>query len=183
MSDHNNETKQASNAQDKFPSLHALSCPKCGKNDFKVLGTKGAKGAAVGIGMAFGAIGNLVASATSKDNYELKPVQYKCKACGKKFDSYPSEAAPEEILDKPCTINFNRLSCFTGMAVAQNVWLNGIKVGSVNNGKSITFQTFTKHNTVFVTDQYGVVIKEDHKFEAQSGDTVELNFKRKFVKK
>ena len=168
-------------AQTNYPSLHKLTCPKCGQKDLKVLGTKGAKGASIGVGMAFGAIGNLVASSLSKDEAAVQPVQYQCKACKNKFDSLPLNAEPDEILEQPCTINFNRLSSFVGMAVTQGVWLNGVKVGSIDNGKSMTFQTFTKHNTVYVTDQYGVVIKDDFKFEAQSGGTQDINFKRKFV--
>lgn len=164
-----------------YPSLYKLTCPKCGQNNLKVLGTKGAKGASVGIGMAFGAVGNLVASSMSKDEAAVQPVKYQCLACKNKFDSLPLNAEPDEILDQPCNINFTRLSSFVGMAVVQGVWLNGVKVGTVGNGKSISFPTFTKHNTVFVTDQYGVVINGDYKFEAQSGGTQELKFKRKFV--
>ena len=166
--------------QKNVPSVYTLVCPKCGKNDFKILGTKGSKGAALGIGMAFGAIGNMVANSVSKKDITLQPVQYKCKSCGNKFESLPMVAGADEILDEPCTVNFKRLSSFAGMAVAQHVWLNGVKVGPVSNGKTITFKTFTKHNTVFVTDQYGVAFKGDYKFEAQNGGSVDINFKRKF---
>lgn len=163
-----------------FPSTNEIVCPKCNKNDLKILGTKGSKGAAVGVGMAFGAVGNLVASSMSKNDFTLQPIKYKCNSCGNKFESLPFNAKQEEILDEPCTVNFTRLSSFAGMAVAQNVWLNGVKVGSVGNGKSITFQTFLRYNTVFVTDQYGVAFKGDYKFEAQSGGTEDIRFKRKF---
>lgn len=175
------KNQSADGAQINYPSLYRLTCPKCGQNDLKVLGTKGAKGASVGIGMAFGAVGNLVASSMSKDEATLQPVQYQCKSCKNKFDSLPFNAELDEILDQPCTINFTRLSSFVGMAVVQGVWLNGVKIGTISNGKSMTFQTFTKHNTVYVTDQYGVVINGDYKFEAQSGGTQEIRFKRKFV--
>lgn len=171
----------ADTTQRNFPSLHKLTCPKCGKNDLKVLGTKGSKGASIGIGMAFGAIGNIIASSASKDEASLQPIQYQCKSCRNKFDSLPLNAVPDEILSEPCTITFTRLSSFVGMAVLQGVWLNGVKVGSIENGKTMTFQTFTKHNTIFVTDQYGVVINEAYSFEAQSGGQQNVNFKRKFV--
>ena len=163
-----------------IPSTHALVCPKCQKSNLKILGTKGSKGAAIGIGVAFGAIGNLVANSGSKDDFSLKPIQYKCTACGNKFESFPLAAAPEEILETPCTVSFKRLSSFVGIAVAQNVWLNGVKVASVGNGKTVTFETSVKHNTVFVTDQYGVAFKGDYKFEAESGGSEEIRFKRKF---
>ena len=166
--------------QEFFPSVHELVCPKCANNDLKILGTKGAKGKSLGIGMAFGAIGNLVANSMSKDDYTLQPVKYKCKACGKKFESIPLNAKSEEILDTPCTIHFTRLSCFAGMAVSQSVYLNGVKVASVGNGKSVEFQTFVKNNTIFVTDHNGVAFKGCYKFKAQSGGTEEIRFKKKF---
>ena len=171
----------ANTAQKNFPSLHNLTCPKCGKNDFKVLGTKGAKGASIGVGMAFGALGNLIASSASRDEVSLQPIKYQCRSCKNKFDSLPCNAAPDEILSQPCVITFTRLSSFVGMAVLQSVWLNGVKVGSIGNGKTMTFQTFTKYNTIFITDQYGVVIKDAYHFEAQSGGQQKINFKRKFV--
>lgn len=176
-----NQNVQPQNAaQINVPSTHELVCPHCKSGDLKILGTKGAKGAAMGIGMAFGAIGNLVANSVSKDDYTVQPVKYKCNSCGKKFDSLPLNAKPEELLEQPCTVTFTRLSSFVGMAVSQNVWLNGVKVGPIGNGKTITFQTCVKHNTVFVTDQYGVAFKGDYKFEAQSGGTEEIRFKKKF---
>ncbi len=168
------------NMQENFPSVYELACPKCADKDLKILGTKGSKGKALGIGMAFGAVGNLVASSMSKDDYTLQPVKYKCKACGKKFDALPLSAKPEELLDAPCTIHFTRLSCFAGMAVSQSVYLNGVKVASVGNGKSVEFQTFVKNNTIFVTDHNGVAFKGRYKFEAQSGGTEEIRFKKKF---
>lgn len=163
-----------------FPSLFGLVCPKCQKDSLKILGTKGAKGKAAGIGMAFGAVGNLVASSMSKNDFTLQPVQYQCNACKGKFETLPLVAGPEEALETPCTVHFTRLSSFVGMAVNQDVWINGVKVATVGNGKSVTFQTSVRHNVIFVTDQYGVAFKGDYKFEAQSGGTVEVRFKRKF---
>lgn len=167
--------------QINFPSIFGLSCPKCKAYDLKIKGIKGSLGAEIGIGIAFGAIGNLVQNSTSKKDFDVQPIQYKCKSCGKKFESFPVIANVAEVLDVPCTIIFTRLSSFYGMAVAQHVWLNGVKVGLVGNNKTITFQTFIKYNTIFVTDQYGMAFKGDFKFEAQSGGSVDVRFKRKFV--
>ena len=176
-----NPEAQENSAQPNVPSIYGLACPKCQNGDLKIVGTKGSKGAAIGMGLALGAVGNLIANASNKDDFSLRPIQYKCKSCGNKFESLPLVAKPEEILEKPCTVNFHRLSRFAGMAVSQDVWLNGVKVGTVKNGQSITFETVTKHNTVFVTDQYGVAFKGDRKFEAQSGGTEEIRFKGKFL--
>lgn len=167
--------------QINVPSLYALTCPQCHGNSLRVMGIKGSRSTAIGIGAAFGAIGNLVVDAKNRDDYTLHPIEYKCNSCGNKFESLPFVAKPEELLDMPCTIHFERLSSFVGMAVAQNVWLNGVKVGSVGNGKVITFQTAIKYNTIFVTDQYGVAFKGDYKFEAPSGGNVVVRFKNKFV--
>ncbi len=176
------DNQQNTNAtQQDYPSMRKVVCPKCGQNDLKILGTSGSKGAAIGIGMAFGAVGNLVASSMSKSDLSVQPIKYQCRGCKNKFETMPLKAEPDEILSAPCTITFKRLSRFTGMAVAQSVWLNGVKVGTVGNGKTITFQTLTKYNTVFVTDAYGVAFKGDHKFEAQSGGTEEIRFKGKFI--
>lgn len=176
-----NAETQDNGVQTNVPSIHAMVCPKCQKGDLKILGTKGSKGAAIGMGLALGAVGNLIANASNKGDFSLRPIQYKCNSCGNKFESLPFVAKPEEILEKPCTVTFRRLSRFVGMAVSQDVWLNGVKVGSVKNGQSITFDTVTRHNTVFVTDQYGVAFKGDRKFEAQSGGTEEIRFKGKFL--
>ncbi len=174
-------SNEQNTAQGNYPSVADLACPKCQrKNDFKVIGTKGAKGKSIGISMAFGAIGNLVANSMSKDDFSLQPVKYQCNGCKKKFESLPLTAKPEEILESPCTIHFTRLSSFVGMAVSQNVYLNGVKVGSVKNGKSIDFQTFVKDNTIFVTDHNGVAFKGCYKFNAQNGQVVEINFNKKF---
>ncbi|MCD7948616.1 MAG: hypothetical protein LUG13_10130 [Oscillospiraceae bacterium] len=174
-----NQMEQETNAV-QAPSLYNLNCPNCGSNDFSIIGSKGAKGKSVGVSMAFGSVGALVTNAITKDSTSIEPLSCKCKSCKKKFDSLPMVAPPEEILSAPCKITFTRKSAFTGMAVSQMVWLNGIKVGSVGNGKTIEFQTINKHNTLFVTDQFGVALPGDYKFEACPGGTVTVDFKRKF---
>lgn len=163
--------------ENRHYSLHGHVCPKCNKSDLKILGP-GNKGTAVGISLIFGAIGNLAANVRNKNDFSFSPTRYKCNTCGNKFELLPSVASPEEILKTPCSISFRRLSHIVGMAVAQNVWLNGVKVASVGNGETITFKTFVKHNTVFVTDHYGIAFKEAYKFDAESGECVEISFKR-----
>lgn len=173
-----NQTMEQTNTVNA-PSLHNLACPKCNASDFKVVGAKGSMGKTLGAS-AFGAIGFLVADSMSKNDYTYEPLNYKCNSCGKKFESLPLLAQPDEILSAPCKISFKRLSSFVGMAVSQNIWLNGIKVGPVGNGKTVEFETMTKHNILFVTDQMGVAFKGHYSFEAQPGGTVEVQFKRKF---
>lgn len=164
-----------------IPSTHELICPKCQQADLRILGTKGSMGKAIATSLFFGAIGNVVADSNSKGDFSWKAIHYKCNVCGNKFEAAPHNAEPEEILEEPCRINFTRLSRFAGMAVSQNVWLNGVKVASVGNGKTVSFNTSVKHNTVFVTDQYGVAFKGDYKFEAESGGEKEIRFKGKFL--
>jgi hypothetical protein len=94
----------------------------------------------------------------------------------------PLEAGPDEYLSAPCTINFERVSSFVGMAVAQFVYLNGIKLGSVKNGQAISFQTAVRYNTVYVTDHAGVAFKDGvTRFEAQANGAINLRFNRRFV--
>lgn len=161
------------------PSVKNLQCPHCNGTEFKILGTKGSTGKAVGA-FLFGAIGNLVQSSESKNDYELRPIRYKCLSCNQKFESVPFEAAEDELLDEPCTVVLHRLSSLVGMAVLQQVFLNGVKVGTVKNNKELSFQTYTKHNVIFVTDHSGIAF-DSYTFTAESGRMKTLKFKRKFV--
>lgn len=166
--------------QVQLPSLYYLKCPHCGGGEFRILGKKGAMGKSIGMGLAFGAVGALVANSMEKTNYDFEPINYKCNACSKKFESMPLVAQQNEILPQPAVVAFKRASSFVGMAVTQFVWLNGVKIAAVKNGQAIEFPVFTQYNTIFVTDQFGVAFKGDYKFEAQPGGRVEVKFNRKF---
>lgn len=161
-------------------SMNQIACPNCHSRELNILGLKGAMAKELGLGWMFGFVANLSMDSKSKNDFSLKPVLCKCNRCGNKFEAYPSPAQPEEILEAPCVIRFTRLSAFPGMAVSCGVWLNGIKVATVDNGKTVTFETSVRHNVIFVTDQYGVAFKGDYRFEAESGGAVEFRFKRKF---
>ena len=119
--------------------------------------------------------------AQSKGDFELKPVKYQCLGCKHKIESDPLVATEEEILLEPCEITFHRLKSAVGMAVTQQVYLNGIKIANVKNGEDIVFRTHTKHNTIFVTDQAGIAFPGAYTFEAEPGGKVDVQFKRKFV--
>ena len=67
------------------------------------------------------------------------------------------------------------------MAVSQQVYLNGVKIGNVKNGQDLAFQTFTKNNTVFVTDQAGIAFPGSYSFVAEPGGSEDIQFKRKFL--
>ena len=171
---------QPPSAAPVLPSLYALKCPKCGGQDLLPLGEKGAAAAAFGKQFAFGAIGNLVASSNAQKDAVTSPIQYKCKKCNNKFVSPPLQAGPDEMLSAPCTVNFTRLSSFVGMAIVHVVYLNGVKVSPVKNGKTVTFPTYLKYNTIFVTDPHGVAFRDIYRFEAQPGGVVNVKFNRKF---
>ena len=162
-------------------TLKGLKCPRCGSEHLTVTGKKGALGASIATGAAFGAIGNLVAARQANANTATEPLQYKCQNCANKFESLPAVAPPEDVLDTPCTITFTRLGSFVGMAVPQFVHNNGVNLGSVKNGKSIAFTTNNRYNVLFVTDQFGVAFKSEYRFEAQPGSSVSVRFKRKFL--
>lgn len=172
------------NTKIQYPTFVGLECPKCGNTEFKINGTKnstmtGIKNAS---NVAFlGALGNIVTSASSEKDFDLRETKFQCSKCKNKFDSLPNAANTDEILEKPCTVTFKRLSSLIGGAVTQQVFLNGVKVGSVKNGDEIKFNTYTKNNVVFVTDHNGNAFKGDFKFTAESGGHQEIKFKRKFV--
>ena len=167
-------------ADNQYPSVNGLKCPQCGKTEFRIMGTKGSM-AKAGVAVAFGAIANMALDSQSKKDFEIKPVKYQCLGCKTKFEAEPLVAPEEDVLAEPCKIVFHRLKSAVGMAVTQQVYLNGVKIGNVKNGEDMEFQTFTKHNTVFVTDQAGIAFPGAYSFEAQPGGTVDINFKRKFV--
>lgn len=163
---------------EQIRSMHEVTCPNCHSREFKILGLKGAMAKELGLGWLFGPIAHLVVNSESKQDYSLKPIGCKCKICRNKFEIHPPIAKPDEILDNPCVISFTRQSSFVGMAVSYGVWLNGVKVGTIDNGKTITFETSVRHNVVFVTDMYGVAFKDDYRFDAESGGAMEFQFKR-----
>ncbi len=167
-------------AENNYPSVKDMTCPQCGKNEFKILGTKGSL-AKAGVTVAFGAIANMALDSQSKKDFELKPVRYQCLTCKNKFEAEPLVAPEEELLEEPCKITLHRLKSPVGMAVTQQVYLNGVKIGNVKNGEDLTFQTFTKHNTVFVTDQAGIAFPGSYTFIAEPGGTEDIQFKRKFL--
>lgn len=161
------------------PTFVGIACPKCGSTNFEIKGT-GSAAASVGKQLLFGGIGNMVSSSKTKDDFELKPVKCKCKDCKENFESLPNEASEDEILEKPCKITFKRLSSFVGGALRQQVFLNGLKVGTVKNGSEITFETNTKTNVLFVTDVHGVAFKDRYDFIAENGGEEHVKFKKKF---
>ena len=165
----------------QIATLKGLRCPQCGSEQLRVTGVKGALGTSLATGIAFGAIGNLVAGKNAAANTVTEPLQYKCNSCGNKFESLPLCAPPEEILSTPCSITFTRERSFVGSAVPQIVYLNGVKLGAVNNGASLTFPTGNRFNTLFVTDQYGVAFDSVYRFEALPGGMVSARFMRKFL--
>ena len=167
-------------SENNYPSVKDMTCPQCGKNEFKILGTKGSL-AKAGVTVAFGAIANMALDSQSKKDFELKPVRYQCLGCKNKFEAEPLVAPEDDLLEEPCRITLHRLKSAVGMAVTQQVYLNGVKMGNVKNGEDITFQTFTKHNTVFVTDQAGIAFPGSHSFIAEPGGTEDIQFKRKFL--
>ena len=167
-------------ADTNYPSVLGMKCPKCGATEFKILGTKGSL-AKAGVAVAFGAIANMALDSQSKGDFELKPVRYQCASCKHKFEAEPAVAPEEELLMEPCKVVFHRLKSAVGMAVTQQVYLNGVKIGNVKNGEDLAFQTFTKHNTVFATDQAGIAFPGSFEFEAEPGGTVDIQFKRKFL--
>ena len=132
--------------------------------------------------MVGGAAANLIASksASKNGNQDVTPLSYACNECKHKFQSLPLEAPEEDVLSEPCTINFTRLKSMVGAIVVQTVYLNGVNCGPIKNGKTLTLQTSSRWNTMFVLDQYGVAFPSVYHFEATPGGIVDVKFQRKF---
>lgn len=164
-------------------SLKDLRYPTCGSDDILPIGKKGAAGGEIAAVFFGGTIANIaVSSRASKQSVSAaEPLSYRCEACKNKFTSLPLEAADEDVLSVPCRINFTRQKSFVGAAVVQMVYLNGISCGPIKNGKTISFHTESRWNTLFVTDAYGVAFPDVYRFEAVPGGEVNVSFNRKFV--
>ena len=161
----------------KNPTFVGISCPECGSENYKILGT-GSLGSSVGKQLLFGGVGNMAASSASKNDFELKPVKFQCNDCKKKFESLPNEANEDEILEIPCIITCKRSSSIWGAALRQQVFLNGIKVGTIKSGSEISFKTNTKTNVLFVLDHHGVADNVQYEFIAESGGEEYIKFKK-----
>ncbi|MDR0841688.1 MAG: hypothetical protein LBN26_09975 [Christensenellaceae bacterium] len=162
-------------------TLKGLKCPQCGSEAWDIKGKAGGVGASMAGTLLGGAIVSLAVSSHASKNVKTDPIAFVCKSCKHKFQTMPLCAPEEDIIDAPCTVNFTRLRSFVGAAVAQMVYLNGVNCGPVKNGKTITLQTSSRWNTIFVTDQYGAAFPGAYHFEAVPGGTIEVKFNRKFV--
>lgn len=161
-------------------SLRQLRCPQCGSYDVIAKGQEGALGKSIGTSLAFGAIGSLVSNAGADARIAAAPMQYQCRSCKNKFPFSPTQPEPDELLSAPAAIEFTRDGSMVGAAVQQFVFLNGLPMGPVKNGKTITFTTGLRYNTLFVTDHFGVAFPEAYRFEALPGSLVRVRFNRKF---
>ena len=166
---------------DAVATLKGLACPQCASEDLTIKGKVGGAGAGVAGALLGGAVVNLVVSHNASKNVQTTPVAYVCKGCKHKFQSFPLNAPPEDIVGAPCAVHFTRLGSMVGAAVAQIVYLNGVNCGPVKNGKTVTLQTGNRWNTLFVTDQYGAAFPSVYRFEAVPGGALEVKFNRKFV--
>jgi ribosomal protein L34E len=155
-------------------------CPQCGSDEWKPAGLPGATGRAVLITF-LGIIGNAIASSSLKKRKDDDPFVCKCASCGKKWESIPVKAPEEERLESPCSINVTRPGGFVGAAVGQYTYLNGIRIGILKNGNTLSFKTNVKHNLLYFTDLSGTVYKDFKRFEAEAGKSKNFNFNRKFL--
>lgn len=93
-------------------SVKGTHCPKCGNTDLKYMGTK-----KLGVGTAclYGALGGsrIIAQkysdAEHRDEFDLKPLGWRCKAngCKNEFYELPSGAGVSEVMPVPCEVTLN----------------------------------------------------------------------------
>lgn len=162
-----------------YPTMCKLACPTCGSSKFKVLGIEGSIGRSL---LTSGVIGNFVMDQKSKTDYEDKLFDLQCLDCRSKFKGrYSLTSDKKDLLEKPCKIFFTRISAFIGSAASIQVFLNGVKVGNVNNGQTIAFETNIKRNVLFITDQFGNSGYGMYWFDAENGCERTVYFKRGFI--
>jgi len=128
----------------------------------------------------FGIIGNGIASSNLKNRKDDSPFVFKCESCDKKFEIGPCQAPEDERLATPCTITVTRPGNFVGAAVGQHTFLNGIRMGILKNGSSLTFKTDVKNNLLYFTDLSGTVYKSVRRFIAEPGGNLSFRFNMKF---
>ncbi|MDR0507550.1 MAG: DUF805 domain-containing protein [Dysgonamonadaceae bacterium] len=144
-------------------SLEYLRCPQCGSKSFTALFLGGK---------------NVVNPAKA---IATVPMTYKCDDCRQRFTAVPTEADKDEILAAPCEVVVKRMSNIIGAVTIFIVYLNGVKVGALTNGKAISFSTRVKHNQLVVVDQEFNAFKGAYHFEAEPYGRVEAFFNRKFL--
>ena len=163
---------------DGYPSFIGVNCPKCGSTNFKIEKTEELCDKGIIVNYALGAVGKNVASTASETNYDVKEISLKCNDCRKIFYSLPNNAPDEDILDEPCTVTVKRISRIIGAAVIHQIFLNGLKIGTVKNDEEITFNTYTKTNVLFISDYHGVRVGQ-FEFTAENGGSKRIEYKRK----
>ena len=166
--------------EQEFRTNANQKCPNCGSAEWKITGLPGATGRVILISF-FGLIGNAIASSGLKKLKDDDPFIFKCLSCGKKWDAAPVAAPNEERLESPCSITVERPGGFVGAAVGQYAYLNGIRIGILSSGKSLSFATNVKHNVLYFTDLSGTVYKDYKFFDAESGGSQSFKFNRKFL--
>jgi len=156
-------------------SIEAVKCPHCGGESFTFKGEDGALSSSLTTAFLFGAVGELVTASSAKKNVDINPLKYKCNSCRKSFLTKPGQAADDELLSEPCTVHFKRMSNILGAAVPFLIYLNGVKISPVKNGKVVSFYTYVKKNVIFVTDHHGLPFKNSTSaFEAEPGGHVTI---------
>jgi uncharacterized membrane protein YhaH (DUF805 family) len=161
-------------------TLSTLKCPQCDSGDYIPLGKKGAIGKAIATQLFVGGIGNIISARSHAQNISHEPLRYRCKQCKTYYLAEPSVAPPEEHLPEPCLITLQRTGNLVGAALPQVVYLNGVQIAPVKNGKTISFHTWVKENVLFLTVQ--AVAFPDVRFTAEPGGSTVIFFNRKVKK-
>ena len=167
----------------QYASLTQLKCPKCGHLKYVPLGKKRSGLNQIASGAAMGAAPVTAAGILNQQAANLSgtmPLQYRCTRCRCKYEFTPLAADADEIIEKGCTINFERVKKFRGSAGVYTVYLNGVPIKNLSNGESFTFQTNTRHNTIFVGFGDGFIYRDYFVFEANPDGVFNIKYDGKF---
>lgn len=88
------------------------------------------------------------------------------------FPQLIADIQENEILAEPCTITLSRKSSFIGALNSYEYFLNGISMGKLKNGGSLSITTTYKKNVISCPE-----FPKNFTFEIQGNDPVKLRFR------
>jgi hypothetical protein len=131
--------------------------------------------------MTLGFVGDAIASSGSAVTGRPELLNIKCNRCQTKFESYPLQAQPDEFLSAPCRVIVHRKSFAFRTLDMMSLYLNGLKVALIDNGKSTEVPTVIRRNSLVMASQYGET-EDEYRFAATDGGWEEIVFDNLFMK-
>jgi hypothetical protein len=165
----------------KVPTIYGMRCAHCGSANIRVRKLKQGYGMAVSPGeLVAPSTAELCVKHSAVFEKSLNPIACKCADCKKAFTTLPVAASPDDLLEQPCTIRFQRVRANMGAPFLQLVVVNGICLMPTFTPQTVSVQSPLRHNTVFVNGG-GKAFEGVCSFEAMPGEVIDLCFGMKFL--